>query len=82
MPATLAEFVIPERLQQLDNVEEFLLYQSDDNKIAVFGTEKDFATVCTSDELFVDETFDAVPKFFKHLFTIRTFDGEKQYPRL
>ena len=48
----------------------------------MFGTEKDFATVCTSDELFVDWTFDAVPKLFKQLFTIHAFNGEKQFPRL
>ena len=60
----------------------FLLFQSDDNKIVVFGTEKDFATVCTTDELFVDGTFEAVPRFFKQLFTIHTFNDEKQFPRL
>ena len=61
VPATLAEFVVPQRLRRLDNGESFLLFQSDDNKIVVFGTEKDFATVCTADELFVDWTFDSVP---------------------
>ena len=48
----------------------------------MFGTEKDFATVCTTDELFVDGTFEAVPRFFTLLFTIHTFNGEKQFPRL
>ena len=82
VPARLAEFVVPEKLQRLDNGESFLLFQSDDNKIVVFGTEKDFATVCTTDELFVDGTFEAVPRFFTQLFTIHTFNGEKQFPRL
>ena len=72
VPATLAEFVVPERLRRLDNGESFLLFQSEDKKIVVFGTEKDFATVCTADKLFVNGTFDAVPKFFRQLFTIHS----------
>ena len=82
VPATLAEFVVPERLRRLESGEAFLLFQREDKKIVVFLTEKDFATVCTADELFVDGTFDAVPKFFRQLFTIHTFNGEKQFPRL
>ena len=63
VPASLEELTIPERLQQLENGESFLLFQSEDNKIVVFGTEKDCATVCISDELFVDATFDESRSF-------------------
>ena len=82
VPESLEKLEIPEQLQRLESGENFLLFQEEGNQIIVFGTDKDFCTVCSSDELFVDGTFDAVPSFFSQLFTIHTFNGEKQFPRL
>ena len=70
------------QLRQLESGESFLLFQEDRNQIVIFGTDKDFCTVCTSDELFVDGAFEAVPSLYSQLFTIHTFNGQKQFPRL
>ena len=82
VPSSLEEFAVPDALKTLESGESFLLFQGEGNRSVVFGTEKDFCAVCTAEELFVDGTFDAVPTFFAQLFTIHTFNGRKQFPRL
>ena len=82
VPDSLEKLEIPDQLRQLESGESFLLFQEDGNQIVIFGTDKDFCTVCTSDELFVDGAFEAVPSLYSQLFTIHTFNGQKQFPRL
>ena len=82
VPTSLELLGVPEQLQRLENGKRFLLYQEQGNKILNLGTEKDFHTVCTSAKLFVDGTFDDNQSFFAQLFTVHTFTGGKQFPRL
>ncbi|XP_065324181.1 uncharacterized protein LOC135931182 isoform X2 [Gordionus sp. m RMFG-2023] len=49
---------------------QFLLFNSEDNKIFIFTTYKLLSRLCLAEKIFLDGTFNASPKLFKQFYTI------------
>ena len=75
-PASLEELVIPHNYQMCpvgrDNEELFLLYDSGaaNDRILVFGTERNLDFLQLSDGWYADGTFKVAPPLFRQLYTI------------
>ena len=84
-PASLEELVIPHNYQMCpvgrDNEELFLLYDSGavNDRILVFGTERNLDFLQLSDGWYADGTFKVAPPLFRQLYTIHGERFGKNY---
>lgn len=72
-PNTLDELVLDPESCQLDDVSQFLLYDSgtkENSRIVIFGTDENIQFIKQCTELYMDGTFKVVPKLFDQLYTI------------
>ena len=71
VPRTCADIVIPDEYQITTSGERFLMYDSgagDEDRILIFGTERNLQILETSQNWFCDGTFKVVPGQFYQLF--------------
>ena len=62
--------------------ESFLIAEDKDgdDKLIIFGTDKNIELLCESDAIYVDGTFQTCPKLFYQIFIMHAFKHGKQYP--
>ena len=62
--------------------ESFLIAEDGDgdDKLIIFGTDKNIELLCESDTIYVDGTFQTCPILFYQIFTMHAFKHGKQYP--
>lgn len=60
--------------------ENLLLINDPTSHIVVFGTERNLRTLCSSDKIFVDGTFEYASKFFVQMFTIHVCVNDHYIP--
>jgi len=77
-PTSLGELIVTDEYRHLRNGVKFLLFDSgpeSENRVLIFGTEKNISTLKTCKHWYSDGTFKSCPKLFYQFFTIL---GQKQ----
>lgn len=71
-PTSLNDMVIPDNLNNIDNV-KFLLHDSGagPNRFLIYSTPRNLALLRRADVLAMDGTFDIVPPLFSQLYTMQ-----------
>lgn len=81
-PLFIEELVVPDNFKFSDKGEEFLLYDSADNKnrMFVFTTKRNLLLLSQNSEWYSDGTFKTCPSLFKQLYTIHIIKNNKSIP--
>jgi len=86
-PATRAEIDFADFQEQLENADgsTFVIADSgapDENRIIIFGSDRNLQFLSDSREWYMDGTFWTVPFLFMQLFSIHAFILDQQFPLL
>ena len=83
VPRTRGDIVIPDEYQITRSGERFLMYDTgavDEDRILIFGTERNLQILETSQNWFCDGTFNVVPGQLYQLFTIHALANSYMLP--
>ena len=81
-PSTpLDDLIIPDKFKKTKTGENFLIYDSKDkDRLLIFATERNLQLLNSSQQWFMDGTFNSVPSLFHQLLTIHGEINGQHYP--